>query len=151
MRPWHHQVIKGQWRHIARKWFIFYFWRLKMIHGHSKTIVTCSNRRKEHAGRWNFALAPSEAVIGDHGFSSLFVTWPDLRGHWLTFDLKLIYQSLRLAESYTLVFFREALSQSGAKRHGGGVVPSPLVPWKDAKWPVPARLKCPKSSSGPLL
>ena len=22
-----------------------------------------------------------------------------------------------------------------------GVVPPPLVPWKDAKWPVPARVK----------
>ena len=38
-------------------------------------------------------------------------------------------------------FFREALAQSGAKRHGGRINPTPLVPWKDAKWPVPARVK----------
>ena len=36
------------------------------------------------------------------------------------------------------VFFREALTQSGAKRQGGR---TPLVPGKDAKWPVPARVK----------
>ena len=35
-------------------------------------------------------------------------------------------------------FFREALAQSGAKRHGGH---TPLVPWKDAIWPVPAWVK----------
>ena len=52
-----------------------------------KTVETCSTRREEHAGRWNFVLAPSEAklsVDGDHGFPSLFGTWPDLKVHWLT-------------------------------------------------------------------
>ena len=34
-------------------------------------------------------------------------------------------------------FFGEALAHSGAKRHGGC---PPPVPWKDAKWPVPARV-----------
>ena len=34
--------------------------------------------------------------------------------------LKFIYQSLRFVASYMLVFFREAVTQSGAKRPGGG-------------------------------
>ena len=29
-------------------------------------------------------LRSNGQIIGDHGFSSLFGTWPDLRGHWLT-------------------------------------------------------------------
>ena len=62
MRSWNHRVIKGQWRHMTRNSF-FEFWPLKIIHGHLKTIVTYSTRRKEHAGRWNFALAPSEAKL----------------------------------------------------------------------------------------
>ena len=76
------------------------FWPIKIIHEYSKTFkkVTCSTRCKEHAVRWNFVLAPWEAkVIGDHGVSWLFGTWPDLRCDWLTYDLKFIYQSLRLA------------------------------------------------------
>ena len=35
------------------------------------------------------------------------------------------------------VFFRYALAQLGAKREGGRT----LVPSKDAKWPVPARVR----------
>ena len=49
-----------------------------MIHGHLKTIVSCSNCRKEHAGRWNLALSPSEtklsAITGFLHFSSLDLT-----------------------------------------------------------------------------
>ena len=50
-----------------------------------KNIVTCSTRRKEHTGRWNFALAPSEAklsaITGFDHFSALDLTsevtgWP---------------------------------------------------------------------------
>ena len=83
-RSWNHRVIQGQWRHMTRKWF-FAFLTPKIIHGHSKTIVTCSNRRKEHAGRWNFDLAPSEAklsaITGFRHFSALDLTsevtgWP---------------------------------------------------------------------------
>ena len=55
--------------------------------------------------------------------------------------VKFICQSLRLVASYTLVFFREALAQSGAKRQGGRTPSPPLVPWKYAKWHVPARVK----------
>ena len=142
MRSWNHRVIKGQWRHMPRKWF-YEFWPIKIIHGHSKTIVTCSTRRKEHDGRWNFYSSSIRSeVSGDHGFSSLFGTWPDLRGHWLTWDLKFIYQS-RLPASYTLVFFREAMLNQERNGKGGGVIPipQPLVPWKDAKWPVPVRVK----------
>ena len=97
--------------------------------------------------RWTLKFCSSSIrskMIGDHGFSSLFATWPDLRGQvkWrLTYDLKFIYQSLRLAASYTLVFFLQALAQSGTERHGGSNTHTlPLVPWKDAKWLVPARV-----------
>ena len=37
--------------------------------------------------RWTLKFCSNSIrskVIGDHGFSSLFGTWPDLRGHWLT-------------------------------------------------------------------
>ena len=86
MRSWNHRVIKGQWRRMTRKCFFFSnFSPLKIIHEHSKAIVTCSTLRKEHAGRWNFALAPSEAklsaIMAFHHFSTLDLTsevtgWP---------------------------------------------------------------------------
>ena len=113
------------------------FRSLKIFHGNSKTIVTCFTRLKEHAGRWNFALAPSEAklsaITGFRHFSALDLTsevtaWPRTLSSYIN-----LYGELHAR------FFREALAQSGAKRQG--VVPTPLVPWKDAKWPVPARDK----------
>ena len=82
MRSWNHRVIKGQW-HITR--FFFEFLPLKIIHGYSKTILTCSTRHEEHAGHWNVALAPSEAklsaITGFRHFSALDPTseatgWP---------------------------------------------------------------------------
>ena len=104
-----------------------------------KTIVTCSTRRKEHAGRWNFALAPSEAkllaITGFRHFSALDLT-SEVTGWPRTLSL---YINLFVSWRATCSFFREALAQSGAKRQGG-VVP-PLVPCKDAKWPAPARVK----------
>ena len=51
-------------------------------------------------------------------------------------DLHFIYQSLRLAASYTVVFSVK-LYLYGAKRHGG--VPPCAV--EDRKWPVPTRTK----------
>ena len=84
MRLWYRRVIKGQWRHMTRKWFLN-LGPLKIIYMHSKTIVTCSTRPKEHAGCWNFALAPSEAklsaITGFRHFSALDLTsevtgWP---------------------------------------------------------------------------
>ena len=47
------------------------------------------------------------------------------------------FVSLRATRSF---FFREALAQSGVKRHGGRT-PVCRVEWNDAKWPVPARVK----------
>ena len=51
---------------------------LQIMHGHSKTNVTCFTRHKEHAGRWNFALATSEAklsaITGFRHFSALDLT-----------------------------------------------------------------------------
>ena len=77
MRSWNHRVIQGQWRHMTRKWF-FDFSTPKNYPWALKTIVACSTRRKEHAGRWNFALAPSEtklsAITGFVTFRHL--TWP---------------------------------------------------------------------------
>ena len=64
--------------------------------------------------------------------------------------VKFIYQSLRLAASYTLAIFREALALSGAKQHGGRTNP-PRVPWKDAKWPVPARVNPRPAGPSPTL
>ena len=81
------------------------FLPLKIIRGHSKTNVTCFTRRKEDAGRWNFALAPSEAKLSAiTGFShfSAFDLTSEVTGS--PRSLKFIYQLLRLAASYTLVF-----------------------------------------------
>ena len=104
-------------------------WPLKIIHGHSKTIVTCSTRRKEHAGRWNFALAPTEAQLspikGFRHFSALDMTsevsgWP--RTLSLYIFKYILFVSRRATHSF---FFREALAQSGAKQHGGSYQPPP--------------------------
>ena len=130
------------------------FWPLKIIHGHSKTIVACSTRRKEHAGRWNFALALSEAklsaITGFRHFSALDLT-SEVTGWPRTLSL---YINVFVSRRATRSFFREPLAQSGAKPQRGSYQP-PLVPWKDAKWPVPERVntrtgggggkKCPPS------
>ena len=83
-RSWNHRVIKGQWRHMTRKWF-FEFSTPKNYPCALKNhrIVFYSSQ----GTRWTLKFCSSSIrskVIGDHGFSSLFGTWPDLRGHWLT-------------------------------------------------------------------
>ena len=84
MRSWNHRVINGEWRHMIRKWF-FELLTPKNYPWAFKTIVPCSTGRKEHTGRWNFALAPSEAklsaITGFRHFSALDLTsevtgWP---------------------------------------------------------------------------
>ena len=139
MSSWKQQVIKGQWRHMTRRWFFFEFLTPSNYPRHSKNIVTCFTRRKEHAGRWNFALAPSEAklsaITGFGHFSALDLT-SEVTGWSRIISLYInLFVSRRATCSF---FFREALAQSGAKRQGGR---TPLVPWKDAKWPLPARVE----------
>ena len=75
---------------MTRKWF-FEFLTHKKHSGHYKTIETCSTHREEHAGRWNFALASSEATLsaitGFRHFSALDLTskvtgWPRTLGFY---------------------------------------------------------------------
>ena len=122
MRPRNHLFIKGQWRHITR-----FFPDLFTPKNHPCALKTHRNVfYSSRRTRWTLKFCSScirSKVISDHVFSSTFGTWPDL-GQGLIQDLKLMYQSLRLEASYTLVFFfREALIQSGAKRHGGRTNP----------------------------
>ena len=74
-------------------------------------------------------------------FPTFMSHWPDLRGHHLTYDLKTGYHWLRLVTTYTMFFpfFLEAPAQLGPNARGSA--PTPLVPSKDAKWSVPARVK----------
>ena len=126
MRSSNHRVIKGQWRHMTR-FFFSNFWPQKIIHVHSTTIVTCSTRRKEHAGRWHFALAPSEAKLSAitcfRHFSALDLT-SEVTGWPRTLSLYInLFVSRRVTCSF---FFREALAQTGAKRQGGSYQPPSL-------------------------
>ena len=117
MRPWSHRVIKGQWRHMTENYFSN-FWPLKVVHGHPKTTVMCSARRKEHAGRWNSALAPSEAKLSAiTGFRHFFAL--DLISEVTGWPRSLSCQSLCLVASYMLVFFAKLYLNQG--RNGKGV------------------------------
>ena len=124
MRSWNHRVIKGQWRHMARKWF-FEFLTRKIIYGHSKTIVTCSTRRKEHAGCWNFALAPSEAKLsattGFRHFSALDLT-SEVTGWPRTLSL---YINLFVSRRATRSFFPRSSSSIRGETAGGSYQPPP--------------------------
>ena len=62
-----------------------------------------------------------------------------LRGHHLTYDLKTGYRWLRLVTTYTMFFFSARLWLNYEPNATGGC--TPLVPSKDAKWPVPAGVK----------
>ena len=140
MRSSKHRVIKGQWRHMTRKWFFEFLtpknhpWAFK----NQRNVFYSSQ-----GARWTlkFPLAPSEAKLsattGFRHFSAL-----DLTSEVTGWPRKLsLYINLFVSRRATRSFFREALAQSGAKRQGGSCPPPPLVPWKDAKWPVPARVK----------
>ena len=61
----------------------------------------------------------------------------------MTYDLKIGYQSLPLVTSSTLVFFREALRQLGAKRQGGSYYPPPPRRPRYEKGPRLAVTLCP--------
>ena len=136
MRSWNHPVIEGQWRHITRKWFFEF-----VTQNHPRAIknnVTCSTRREEHAGRWISALAPSEAklsaITDSRDISAL-----DLTSEITGWTRTLVYIPIASSRGGLHArFLREALTQSGVKRQWGS---HPPVPWKDWKWPVPARVK----------
>ena len=126
-------------------------WPLQIMHGHSKTNVTCSTRHKEHAGRWNFVLATSEAklsaITGFRHFSALDLS-SEVTGWPRTLSL---YINLFVAQRATCSFFFPRSSSSIRSETASGVVPiGPLVPWKDAKWPVPARIKTERVTSIPV-
>ena len=140
MRSWNHRVIKVN-DVIWPENVFFAFWHLKIIHGNSKTIVTCSTRRKEHAGRWNFDLSSSEAklsaITGFLHFSAL-----DLTSEVIASPRTLnFYINLFVSRRATRSFFPRSSSSIRGETARGSYQPLPLVPWKDAKWPVAARVK----------
>ena len=142
MTSWNHQIIKGQWRHMTRKWFFEFLtpknypWAFKNYRN-----VFYSSQ----GTRWTLKFCSSSIrskVIGDHGFrhfSALDLTsevtgWP--RTLYLYINL---FVSRRATRSF---FPRSSSSIRGETARGGRTnPPPPLVPWKDAKWPVPARAR----------
>ena len=103
--------------------------------GISKNIVTCSTCRQEHAGRWNFALAPSEAklsaITGFRHFPAFDLTsevsdWPRTLS---------LYINLFVSRRATCSFFRAKLylNQGRNKQGGGSYQPPPIVPWKEGE------------------
>ena len=107
------------------KMFFFSFGLLKIIHGHSKTIVTCSTHRKKHAGRWIFVLAPSEAMSSAipcfRHFSALDLT-SEVTGLPRTLS---VYINLFVSRRATCSFFPRS-SSSIRGETARGVVPPPL-------------------------
>ena len=92
-----------------------------------KTIVTCSTRRKEHAGRWNFAPAPSEAklsvITAFRHFSALDLT-SEVTGWPRTLSL---YIYLFISRRATRSFFpRSSSSIRGETARGVSYPPPPL-------------------------
>ena len=124
MRSWNHPHQRSM-TYMTRKWILEFLTP-------KKHPMTMKNHRivfySSRGTCWMLKFCRSSIrskVIGDHEFSWIFGTWPDLRGHGLTWNLKFICQSLRLGADHTLVFFSEALTQSGAKRQGGSYHPPP--------------------------
>ena len=124
MRSWNNRVIKGQRRHMTRKWF-FKFLTPDNHPWVFKAIATCSTRRKEHAGRWNFALAPSEAklsaITGFRHFSSLDLTL-EVTGWPRTLN---VYINLFGSRRTTRPFFPQSSSSIRGETARGVVHPPP--------------------------
>ena len=109
---------------------------------HRSSGPTQVNRGQLRSNEVNdLCLAPSaaklSAITGFRHFSALDLT-SEITGWPRTLSL---YTNRFVSQRATRSFFREALAQSGAKRQGAVVPPPPPVPWRDAKWPVPARVK----------
>ena len=126
MRSWNHQLIKGQWRHMTRK-LCFEFSTLKIIHRHLKTTVTFSTHHKEHAGRINFALAPSEvklsAFTGFRHLSALDLT-SEVTGWSWTLSL---YINLFVSRRATYSSFPRSSSSIRGETARGVVSPPPCA------------------------
>ena len=141
MRSWNHRVIKGQWRHMTRKWFFEFLtpknypWAFK---NHGNVFYSLQETR------WTLKFCSSSTrskVIGDHGFrhfSALDLT-SEVTGWPRTLSLNI---NLFVSRRATRSFFPWSSSSIRVETARGVVpTPPPLVPWKDVKWPVPARVK----------
>ena len=142
MTSWNHQIIKGQWRHMTRKWFFEFLtpknypWAFK---NYGNVFYSSQGTR------WTLKFCSSSIrskVIGDHGFrhfSALDLT-SEVTGWPRTLSL---YINLFVSRRATRSFFPRSSSSIRGETARGGSYQPPLVPWKDAKWPVPARVKPP--------
>ena len=128
MEPPGHQRSMTSYDPYDRKWFLEFLtptnhpWAFK---NHE----TCSTRREEHAGRWNFALAPSEAklsaITGFRHFSALDLT-SEVAGWPRTFNL---YTNRFVSRRATRSFFpRSSNSIRGETARG---VVSALPPCRE--------------------
>ena len=136
MRSWNHRVIKGQWRHMTRKWFFEfvipqnYPWPFK-----NHRYVFYSSQET----RWtlNFALTPSEAKLSAitcfRHFSALDLTsevtgWPRTLGLYIN-----LFVSRRVTRSF---FPRSSSSIRGETARGGRTNQPPFttqrppLPWR---------------------
>ena len=126
MTSWNHQIIKGQWRHMTRKWFFEFLtpknypWAFKNYRN-----VFYSSQ----GTRWTLTFCSSSIrskVIGDHGFrhfSALDLT-SEVTGWPRTLSL---YINLFVSRRATRSFFpRSSSSIRGETARGGSYQPPPL-------------------------
>ena len=125
MTSWNHQIIKGQWRHMTRKWFFEFLtpknypWAFKNYRN-----VFYSSQ----GTRWTLKFCSSSIrskVIGDHGFrhfSALDLT-SEVTGWPRTLSL---YINLFVSRRATRSFFpRSSSSIRGETARGGSYQPPP--------------------------
>ena len=125
MRSWNHQVIKGQWRHMTRKWFFEFLtpknypWAFK---NHPNVFYSSQGTR------WTLKFCSSSIrskIIGDHGFrhfSALDLT-SEVTGWPRTLSL---YINLFVSRRATRSFFpRSSSSIRGETARGGSYQPPP--------------------------
>ena len=127
MTSWNHQVIKGQWRHMTRKWFFEFLtpknypWAFK---NHRNVFYSSKGTR------WTLKCCSSSIrskVIGDHGFrhfSALDLT-SEVTGWPRTLSL---YINLFVSWRATRSFFPRSSSSIRGETARGGVVPTPPPP-----------------------
>ena len=126
MTSWNHQIIKGQWRHMTRKWFFEFLtpknypWAFKNYRN-----VFYSSQ----GTRWTLKFCSSSIrskVIGDHGFrhfSALDLT-SEVTGWPRTLSL---YINLFVSRRATRSFFpRSSSSIRSETARGGGRTNPPL-------------------------
>ena len=100
--------------------------------------------------RWTLKFCCSSIrskVIGDHGFPHFSaLTWPQRSLVDLEPEVYISISSSR-GELHARFFPRSSSSIRGETARGVVPTPPPHVPWKDTKWPVPARVKAETQSS----